>query len=282
MNRRKNVRFADDPPGDRTQDMRKYLHIICACTLALLLQIPSVAQTVSESSQFVYKMPKDGNNYMRYRVENGDTVYVATIKAAVKYATGRGRDWRKENRMVHNFGKTYPYALEAKRLMAEVDATIDSQNLARRKRDRYINAIQQDLLDKYEPVLRNMTVTQGKVLIKLIGRETGFTPYEIIHDYKSGMAAGTWQGIAKLFGGDLKKKYEPNGEDRILEELVKKWESGEYPMLYMSIFGRFPDIPDVNAKPEKKKQSDSARQTQRKEKNSSNPSESRSQRRKAK
>lgn len=262
--------------------MNKVLHIIYACALVLACCLPASAQTVREESKFVYKMPKDGNNYMRYLVENGDTVYVATIKAAVKYANGRGRDWRKENRMVHNFGKTYPYALEAKRLMAEVDATIEGQNLQRRKRDRYINTIQSDLLDKYEPVLRNMTVTQGKVLIKLIGRETGLTPYEIIHDYKNGMAAGTWQGIAKLFGGDLKKEYDPKGEDRILEELVKKWEAGEYPMLYMSIFGRYPEIPDVNARPEKKKSSDSARQTQRKEKNPSNPSKSGNQRRKAK
>lgn len=263
--------------------MNKVLHMIFACALALVCCLPAHAQkTVKEDSKLVYKIPKDGNNYMRYIVENGDTVYVATIKAAVKYATGKGRDWRKENRTVHNFGKTYPYALEAKRLMAEVDATIDGQNLQRRKRDKYINAIQSDLLDKYEPVLRNMTVTQGKILIKLIGRETGFTPYDIIHDYKSGMAAGTWQGIAKLFGGDLKKQYDPKGEDKILEELVKKWEAGEYPMLYMSIFGRYPEIPDVNVKPEKKKSSDSARQTQRKEKNPSNPSKSGNQSRKAK
>ncbi len=215
------------------------------------------------------------SNYMQFYVDNGDTVYVATLKPTVKYASGKGRDWRKESRMVHNFGKTYPYALEAKRIMAEVDETIDSQNLGRRKKEKYINAIQQDLLEEYEPVLRNMTVNQGKILIKLIGRETGFTPYDIIHDYKNGMAAGTWQGIAKLFGGDLKKQYDPEGEDKILEDLVKKWESGEFPMLYMSIFGRSPEIPQISSTAGKKSSSNKTsapgRQKQRKGKSPSNP-----------
>lgn len=257
--------------------MKRLPGILCTCALALILVIPAKAQN-TEGGKIVYRMPK-GGNYMRYRVEGSDTVYIETIRAAVKYATGKGTDWRKENRLVHNFGKTYPYALEAGRLLREVDQTIDSQNLGRRKKDRYINTIQQDLLDRYEPVLRNMTVTQGKVLIKLIGRETGLTPYEIISDYKNGMAAGTWQGIAKLFGGDLKKEYDPAGEDRLIEELVKKWNSGEYPMLYMSIFGRYPEIPDVNAAPQKRV---SLRQTLKMAKTPSSPEESKSQRRKAK
>lgn len=256
--------------------MRRIQIILCACALAMLPGFQANAQDTG-GGQAVYRMPKKGN-YMRYRVENGDTVYVETIKAAVKYASGKGTDWRKENRLVHNFGKTYPYALEAGRLLREVDQTIDSQSLGRRKREKYINTIQQELLDRYEPVLRNMTVTQGKVLIKLIGRETGLTPYEIISDYKNGMAAGTWQGIAKLFGGDLKKEYDPDGEDRLIEELVKKWNSGEYPMLYMSIFGRYPEIPDVNAAPQKK---GSVRQTLKKAKSQSSPSESKSRSRKA-
>lgn len=228
--------------------MKSVYGIFLCAALALTGAAAARAQNPGEGGKF--RMPAEGN-YLRYRVEKGDTVYVASIEPAVKYAKGKGRDWRKEARLLHNFGKTYPYALEARRLLAEVNSTIEEDNLVRRKREKYINAIQKDLLDRYEPVLRNMTVTQGKLLIKLIGRETGLTPYEIIHDYKSGMAAGAWQGVARLFGGDLKKTYEPEGEDRAVEDLVKMWESGQYPFMYMSVFGKPPQLPVIDSSPRK-------------------------------
>lgn len=228
--------------------MKKLLLTAAIFAAALLLSPPGAygqdnASRKGEAGP-VYKMPKTGN-FMRYLVQDGDTVYVASIAPAVKYAVGSGRLWRKESRLLSNFGKVYPYALEAKRLMAEVDADL-GEGMRKRKKERYINAIQKDLMEKYEPVLRKMTVTQGKLLIKLIGRETGLTPYEIIHDYKSGISAGTWQGVAKIFGGDLKKKYDPEGEDSLVEYLVRKWDEGQYPALYRSVFGREPDIPHVD------------------------------------
>jgi len=185
----------------------------------------------------------DAQEIMHYRVIDGDTVFVETLPAA--RIVGKSSDWRKHHKLVHNFSKTYPYALEAKRVMDEVDGTIGAQGLRRRKKAQYINSIQADILDKYEPVIKNMTVNQGKLLIKLIGRETGYTPYEIIDGYKSGMAAGFWQGIAKLFGGDLKKSYDPEGEDALVEELVRKWKAGEFKEFYRSIFGKYPEIPTI-------------------------------------
>ena len=59
------------------------------------------------------------------------------------------------------------------------------------------------------------------------------------------MAAGFWQGLAKMFGTDMKKHYDPTGEDRDIEELIKKWNSGEFPELYYSIFREYPSIPEV-------------------------------------
>lgn len=207
-------------------------------------QNPAMAQKKRTKSKVVYKMPEEGS-YMRYLVEDGDTIYIASIPAAIKFSDRGKRDWRKDYRLLVNFSKTYPYALEAKRLLLEVDNTLEAENMGKRKRDKYINTIQQDLLDKYEPVLRKMTVTQGKLLIQLIGRETGLTPYDIINDYKNSMAAGLWQGIAKLFGGDLKKTYDPDGSDWRTEELVEIWQKGQFAQLYMSIIGVPPQIPVI-------------------------------------
>jgi hypothetical protein len=84
--------------------------------------------------------------------------------------------------------------------------------------------------------------------MKLVDREVGKSSYNIIKDYKNGMAAGFWQGIARLFGSDLKKPYDPEGEDKEVEELVKLWEADEFSMLYWSLFWQEPPKVDIPAK----------------------------------
>ncbi len=71
-----------------------------------------------------------------------------------------------------------------------------------------------------------MTFSQGKILIKLIDRETGMTSYEIIDRMKGAFNAGFWQAVARLFGSNLKTKFDPEGEDRILNQVVLMIEYG--------------------------------------------------------
>jgi len=184
--------------------------------------------------------------YMPYIIEGSDTLFVDTLSPSYAY-TGRkkGRQWRQYYRMVHNFGKVYPYALQARDLVIEADSTIATDNLKRRSKEKYINSIQSQIFDNYESVVLKLTISQGKLLVLLIGRETGLTPYEIIKGYKSGITAGFWQGVAKVFGGSLKKEYDPEEDDRAVEDIIKIWERGEYPALYYSIFGKEPEIAQV-------------------------------------
>ena len=76
--------------------------------------------------------------------------------------------------------------------------------------------------------------------MKLVDREVGKSSYDIIKGYKSGITAGFWQGIAKIFGSDLKKPYDPEGEDLLTEELVQIWEAGDFAPFYFSIFWKDP------------------------------------------
>ena len=105
-----------------------------------------------------------------------------------------------------------------------------------------MNKVQKELFDVFESQMRNMTVSQGALLMKLIDREVGKSSYNIIKDYKNGMAAGFWQGIAKIFGTDLKKPYDPEGEDALTEELVKIWEAGDFQAFYFAIFWKDPPV----------------------------------------
>ena len=198
----------------------------------------------------LYSQPGD-SLFMHYRVEGRDTVFTEELPPARIYSRlprQKGREWRKYYRLVHNFSKTYPYALAARHLVREVDSTILADNLKRGKRDRYINQKQKELFDDFESSMRGLTVSQGALLMKLIDREVGKSSYLIIKDYKNGMAAGFWQGVAKIFGTDLKKPYDPDGEDKAIEELVQLWESGEFEGLYFSLFWKFPPSIEIPSK----------------------------------
>lgn len=180
---------------------------------------------------------------MHYIIEGKDTIFIDQLRASKVYSKlpkMKGREWRKYYRLVHNFSKTYPYALVARKLVTEADSTIAADNLKRGKREKYINSVQKELFSVFESQMRSLTVSQGALLMKLIDREVGKSSYNIIKDYKNGIAAGFWQGVAKIFGTNLKKPYDPEGEDQATEELVKIWEDGDFPAFYWSIFWKDP------------------------------------------
>ncbi len=199
--------------------------------------------------------PQTGGNgrsgYMGYRVERGDTSYYDSIDPAWIFPRGyKGtrRDLKKYYRLVYNFNKVYPYALLACDMERQADRHISENSLRRRGKEKYVNRLQEELMDAYEKPLRSMTISQGKLLIKLVDREIGKSPYFVIKSYKSGISAGFWQGVAKVFGQDLKSHYDPKGEDKMTEYLVEKWQRGEFDALYYSIFWEMPKHPDIVSK----------------------------------
>ena len=230
--------------------MKTRLIIFSACVLAGLLTATGLSAGGS-SDVPPQSQGKARSGYMGYRVEHGDTAYYDSIDPAWIFPRGyRGgkRDLKKYYRLVYNFNKVYPYALLAKDMEAQAERHITKNDLKRGKKEKYVNRLQKELLDAYEKPLRNMTISQGKLLIKLVDREIGKSSYSIIKDYKSGISAGFWQGIAKVFGQNLKSHYDPNGEDRMTEYLVEKWQRGEFDALYYSIFWEMPKHPDIVSK----------------------------------
>lgn len=191
---------------------------------------------------------RDTAYMMQYVVdERGDTLFVDELPPAFKYVKPpkgkKGKKWRDYYKLVHNFAKTYPYALLAGEKLAEADAHLEQKNMNKRKKTRYINEFQDDLFETFEEPMRNLTVSQGALLLRLIDRETGLTPYLILQKYKNKASAGFWQGIARLFGSDMKRPYAPSGEDKDVEELVQIYQRGEFNYLYVSIFGKRPPEP---------------------------------------
>lgn len=186
--------------------------------------------------------------WLRMVVDHGDTTYFDVLPPI--YIFGHGsknaeKNWRDYYKLVWRFARVYPYALASGGLKRQVDSTLSANNYKGIRKQMYMDAIQKQLFKDFEGALREMTISEGTVLLKLIGRETGLSPYDIIHDYKNSVAAGFWQAIAKLFDNDLKSQYDPTGADKDMEELAKAWHAGEFPALYWSVFWENPPVVNV-------------------------------------
>ncbi len=181
---------------------------------------------------------------MAYYIDaQGDTVFYDQLPPVWCFPKGTRRerkDWRNYYKLVYNFNKVYPYAILVSEVLTEVDSTIAASHMKRAEEDRYTLEWQKQVLKDFEPIIRKMTVSQGQLLMRLVDRETSRTSYKIVKDYRSGVAAVFWQGVARLFGQNLKSAYDPKGQDAQTEELVKAWEAGEFDRLYYSVFMEWP------------------------------------------
>ena len=119
--------------------------------------------------------------------------------------------------------KVYPYAIIAKEKIDKINLTLDSIP-KRRKKKRYIKEVTKWMKNEYSDRLKNLTMKEGKVLVKLIYRETNLTTYDIIRLYRGRFNAFFWQTMAKFWNNDLKNIYNPknNREDFFIENIIKE------------------------------------------------------------
>lgn len=136
------------------------------------------------------------------------------------------RQWQNFQRLRRNVYLVYPLAKEAARIVKEVDT--ERARLGKKSRDykAYEKRLKKELFERYEPILREMTVTQGILLIKLIHRETGLDAYTLLKDYLGGLQARFWQTIAQLYGSNLRLTYNPE-EEPLIEAIIQEIETGK-------------------------------------------------------
>ena len=127
--------------------------------------------------------------------------------------------------MIRNVKRAYPYAQIAGVRLKELDDHLVTLKSEKEQRE-YINQAEKEIMQEFESEVRKLTVTQGIILVKLIDRETGRTSYQVIKELKGGITAFFWQGIARIFGNNLKTEYDPVNDDRILEDIVLGIEAG--------------------------------------------------------
>lgn len=181
-------------------------------------------------------------SFMYYTVEDGDTIFIGTLPTVYKFHRSRyytsNKQWRQYRKLVYNFKRAYPYALEARRVIHEADSVLATGEFSEIERERYLSDYQKRLFAQFEKPMRDLTFSQGRLLLKLIDRELGRTSFYIIREYRGRLSAGFWQTVARLFGNDLKKPYDRFGEDRQVEDLVQLYNSGAFEALYYSMYTR--------------------------------------------
>ncbi len=161
-------------------------------------------------------------------ITDGDTILVSHLDEVVIQPRNRQatRDLRQYRRLIYNVKKVYPYAKLAGTKFAEINTHLQGLETKGERRE-YIKKMEDEIIRQYQEELKDLTITQGRILIKLVDRETSQTSYEVVKELRGAFQAAIWQAIARLFGSNLKSEYDAEGEDKMIEEIMLMIERGE-------------------------------------------------------
>ena len=158
-------------------------------------------------------------------VVGGDTIPSITLRI-VEVVDQLPKKFRKQReawtRLRNAVYVTYPYAKMAARILKDVNSRLAAIH-DKKERKAYLATIEKQMKAQFCDKLENLSVYQGKILMKLINRETGENCYEIIKELKGGFSARVWQTVAFFFGGNLKSEYDAE-EDKDIEAIVQEIE----------------------------------------------------------
>jgi hypothetical protein len=182
-------------------------------------QTPEAA--AHDTVQSIYHLLKtatfDGQTYPLVELKE-ITVY-GTMPRGVKF------NYRRHSRLVYNVRRVYPYALIVREELGRVNRLLETLPDEKARRN-FLQQYEKDIFSTYEGDMRRLTFTQGKILIKLIDRETQNTSFDLIKQYRGNFSAIFWQSIARIFGTNLKSSYDPTGDDYLIEQIVREIEAG--------------------------------------------------------
>jgi hypothetical protein len=160
--------------------------------------------------------------------ENNDTIIHKNIGEVVVFPKRKfknKRQRRRYTRYILKVKKVYPLAVEAQALLLKYEPEYNALD-DKRDRRRLMKQLEKELLAEHKDELKKWSISDGRILLKLINRETERTPYSLIKDFRGDFSAAFWQGIARIFSNNLKSGYDPDEEDKILEEIVTLIELG--------------------------------------------------------
>jgi len=179
-------------------------------TFASIYVVTSAFVCIQAKAQQSQPVPKPSDTIMSITLKNTD-IYAPRIisdSMLLSYA-----------RLMDRVKKVLPYAVKITEMYQYATATYGGPGENVKAKRKYFDEMEARLKTRYKDELKNLTVSQGLLLVKLISRQTGVTTYDLVHEYQNGLSAMTWQTWGKFNGYDLKEMYDPT-EDRNLEHIL--------------------------------------------------------------
>lgn len=201
--------------------MKKYLLLVF--TFFNILEVVA-QQKVVESDKAI-----NDSMVVVARIQNQDTIPIVQLPE-VGVSTWRlpdnRRDLRRYNRLIYHVKKVYPYAKLAGIKLNEYENQLQSTQSDKERR-RIMKQAEKEINEQFGQELKDLTFTQGKILIKLIDRETSETSFTLLKELRGGVTAFFYQGFARIWGYNLKTEYDPQGEDSMIELIIHMIETGQ-------------------------------------------------------
>ncbi len=199
-------------------------------TMVLIIIGLSSSTFQSQTNTQDFTVPPKVGFRCRAEIVNGDTlplVLLNTIYVYTEFVFKTPRQHEQWTRVKYNVKKVYPYAILAAAKLKEYDKALEKMQDEDLKKA-FLKVCEKDLRKEFEDELKDLTVSQGKVLMKLIDRESGKTTYEVVKQLRGSFQAAMWQTLARLFGNNMKTEYDAQAEDIMIERAIKLVENGQF------------------------------------------------------
>src|ERR1035437_3990029 len=200
-----------------------FLLKVCVFFIVSLFPFP----VFSQDNDGTYLNKTDKGYVVHAIIENGDTlpyIWLPWISVQTEIPFTSHKRYVEWTRIRYNVKTVYPYAILAAAKLKEYDLILEKMPNDR-VRSAYLRVCEKELQKQFGAELKNLSVTQGKILMKLIDRETGKTTYTIVKEMRGSFQAFMWQSLAVLFGNTMKQEYDPStGDDKIIELAIRQVE----------------------------------------------------------
>ncbi|HIX74741.1 MAG TPA: DUF4294 domain-containing protein [Candidatus Parabacteroides intestinipullorum] len=193
--------------------------------LLLLLSIGLFTKGKAQDPLRTNIVPK---GYQRAQINNGDTIAVVNLREVYIFPQRKFKNKREQakyNKLVRDVKRTLPYAKMVYETLIETYEYIETLPTEKAKQE-HLKRMEKELFAEYKPVLKKLSLSQGKLLIKLIDRECNQSSYNLVKAFLGSFRAGFWNLFAGLFGASLKTEYDPYGKDALTEQVVILVENG--------------------------------------------------------
>ena len=202
--------------------------------LLLLLAVTAAGPVLAQKDKRAEEVDMDSPTFVpTVRVgkvlENGDSIQYMEMNNVYVFPPVTFTSKKQQGaymRLVKNVKTVLPIAKEARLIMMETAQYLETLP-DDKARSEHMRRVEKSIMQEYKPRMKKLTYSQGKLLIKLIYRESNSSGYELIQAFFGPVRAGFYQAFAWAFGASLKKKYDPEGIDRLTERVVLMVEAGQ-------------------------------------------------------